>query len=350
MPSRMVRGLQGAAGTSRIPGCAHVLATAKHFIGDGGTEAGVDRGDNLVYRAAAARHPWAGLRRRTEAGAQTVMASYNSWQGWKVHGQQLPAHGRAQEAAWDSTGLLVSDWDGIDEVQGCSKDRCAQAVNAGIDLFMVPTEWKPFIENTLEQVRGGRDRRGAHRRRRHAHSARETACRAVREGQAFVAPACQRARSSLGAAEHRAVARQAVRESLVLLKNKNGCVAAASATPRFSWPGTALTTSADKPAAGRITWQGTENTNADFPGATSIFAGIQAAVREGGRHSDAQRRRQLQDHDPTSRWSCSAKSPTRSGLGNMQVDRLPGSAAAATSALLARAAKEQGIPGRRRCF
>jgi beta-glucosidase len=52
-------------------------------------------------------------------------------------------------------GLVVSDWDGIDKVQSCSKDKCAQAVNAGIDLFMVPEQWRVFIENTVAQVRNG---------------------------------------------------------------------------------------------------------------------------------------------------------------------------------------------------
>ena len=52
-------------------------------------------------------------------------------------------------------GVVVSDWNGIDEVQGCSADKCAQAVNAGIDLFMVPEAWKAFIQNTVAQVRAG---------------------------------------------------------------------------------------------------------------------------------------------------------------------------------------------------
>ena len=52
-------------------------------------------------------------------------------------------------------GPVVSDWDGVDEVQACSKDKCAQAINAGIDMVMVPTQWKGFLQNTITQVNDG---------------------------------------------------------------------------------------------------------------------------------------------------------------------------------------------------
>src|SRR5262249_31985698 len=89
-----------------------------------------------------------------QAGVQTVMASYNSWQGFKIHGQRhLLTDVLKGQMGFD--GVVVSDWDGIDEVQGCSKDRCAQAVNAGLDMIMVPDQWKAFLQNTIAQVRAG---------------------------------------------------------------------------------------------------------------------------------------------------------------------------------------------------
>ena len=149
---RMVRGLQGAPGSTAFLDSSHVLATAKHFIGDGGTTDGVDRGDTHLSEADLLRIHGQGYVAAISAGVQTIMASYNSWNGLKVHGQQhLLTDVLKQRMGFD--GIVVSDWDGIDEVQGCSKDKCAQAINAGIDMVMVPTEWKNFLGNTIEQVR-----------------------------------------------------------------------------------------------------------------------------------------------------------------------------------------------------
>ena len=157
---RMVRGLQGTPGEPGFLDTRRVIATAKHFIGDGGTEDGVDRGDNLASEQQLLDIHGPGYVAALNAGAQTIMASYNSWQGWKVHGQKyLLTDVLKTRMGFD--GLIVSDWDGIDEVQGCSKSKCAQAVNAGIDLFMAPTDWKPFLENTTEQVRSARSRKRA---------------------------------------------------------------------------------------------------------------------------------------------------------------------------------------------
>src|SRR5581483_3886993 len=151
---RMVRGLQGAAGTPAFLSADHVTATAKHFLGDGGTNHGVDRGDNCATEQELLSLHAQGYISAIEAGVQTVMASYNSWRGVKLHGQRyLLTDVLKERMGFD--GLVVSDWDGIDEVQGCSKDRCAHAVNAGIDLFMVPENWQGFIANTVAQVRTG---------------------------------------------------------------------------------------------------------------------------------------------------------------------------------------------------
>ncbi|MGH8178098.1 MAG: glycoside hydrolase family 3 protein [Steroidobacter sp.] len=276
---RMVRGLQGAAGTAGFLDANRVVATAKHFIGDGGTQRGVDRGDTLASEQELLSIHAQGYLTALAEGVQTVMASYNSWNGWKVHGQEyLLSDVLKTQLGFD--GIVVSDWDGVDEVQGCSKDKCAPAVNAGIDLFMVPTQWKTFLENTIAQVRSGE-----------VPQARidDAVTRILRvklraglfgKGRPSTRPLANK-RDLLGAVEHRAVARQAVRESLVLLKNDktllplrrdlNVLVAGDGAD------------NIGKQAGGwSITWQGTGNVNADFPGATSIFAGIRNAVNAAG--------------------------------------------------------------------
>ena len=159
---RMVQGLQGTAGTAAFLDNNHVLATAKHFIGDGGTDRGIDRGDNLSSEQQLLDIDAQGYIAALQSGVQTVMVSYNSWQGPKLHGQHyLITEVLKNRMGFD--GLVVSDWNGIDEVQGCSVSACAQAVNAGIDLFMVPEVWKAFIQNTVSQVRAGDIRGVAHR-------------------------------------------------------------------------------------------------------------------------------------------------------------------------------------------
>ena len=148
------------------------------------------------------------------------MASYNSWQGSKVHGvQYLLTDVLKQRMGFD--GIVVSDWDGVDEVQGCSKDKCAQAINAGIDMVMVPTDWRNFIGNTLDQVRTEKIP---------LSRVDDAVSRILRvkfraglfeKGRPSSRPLANK-RELLGAPEHRELARQAVRESLVLLKNERG--------------------------------------------------------------------------------------------------------------------------------
>jgi len=177
-------------------------------------------------------------------------------------------------------GLLVSDWDGIDEVQGCSKDRCAQAINAGIDLIMVPEQWKAFLANTVAQVRAG-----------DIPMSRidDAVTRVLRvklraglfeKGRPSARPLANKT-AQLGAAGHRAVAREAVRKSIVLLKNDK-CLLPLSAGTNVLVAGDGADNIGKQAGGWTISWQGTGNTNADFPGATSIFDGIRSAVTASG--------------------------------------------------------------------
>lgn len=276
---RMIRGLQGARGTREFLDSSHVLATAKHFIGDGGTTDGVDRGDTRGTEADLLQIHGQGYVAAIEAGVQTVMASYNSWNGWKVHGQQaLLSDLLKQRMGFD--GIVVSDWDGVDEVQGCSKDKCAQAINAGIDMIMVPHDWKNFITNTLEQVRAEKIP---------LTRIDDAVTRILRVK--FRAGLFERGRPSsrplanktalIGAPEHRALARQAVRESLVLLKNERGLLPLQRKASVLV-VGDGADNIPKQTGGWTVGWQGTDNTNADFPGATSILQGIQRTVAEAG--------------------------------------------------------------------
>jgi beta-glucosidase len=277
--TRMVAGLQGTAGTPGFLDADHVVATAKHFIGDGGTYLGIDRGDNRASEQELLDLHAPGYVSAVRAGVQTVMASYNSWQGEKLHGQHhLLTEVLKGRMGFD--GLVISDWDGIDEVQGCSKDRCARAVNAGVDVIMVPELWRTFIRNTVAQVRAGdipegriddavtrilRVKLRAHLFDKGRPSSRRLANQAA----------------EIGAPAHRAVAREAVRKSLVLLKNEQGLL---PLKPRLKVlvAGDGADDMDKQTGGWTLTWQGTENSRSDFPGATTLFEGIRAAVTAAG--------------------------------------------------------------------
>jgi beta-glucosidase len=153
----MVRGLQGKLGSP-----TSVLATAKHYLGDGGTFHGKDQGETRTTEANLARTHAAGYYGALKANVRTVMVSYSSFtdtatgKRWgKMHGN---AHlvGDVLKKRMGFDGLVVSDWNGIEQVPGCTKWHCPQAINAGIDLAMVPDDWKKFIPATIADVRAGR--------------------------------------------------------------------------------------------------------------------------------------------------------------------------------------------------
>src|SRR6516165_3813702 len=208
----MVEGLQGAPGTPQFLDAAHVLATPKHFLGDGGTEDGRDQGNNMAPESELRDVHAAGYEAAITAGAQTVMASYSSWQGVKMHGNQaLLTSVLKQRMGFD--GLLLGDWNGHAQLPGCTAVRCAAAIDAGIDVLMTPDGWRELYGNMLSQVGSGE-----------IPAARfDDAVRRVLRVKLRAHLDTQGRPSSrpfaghyelLGAPAHRAVARQAARESL----------------------------------------------------------------------------------------------------------------------------------------
>ena len=275
----MVEGLQGPLGSSDHLDDSRVLATAKHFLGDGGTENGTDQGDNLASEAELFNIHGQGYVTALQAGARTIMASYSSSRGLKMHGNRyLLTEILKERMGFD--GFIVGDWDGHSQVPGCTHRSCATAINAGIDLIMVPKYWKPFYKNTLKQVK-----RGDISMER-LHDAVRRILRVKFEAGLFEAGAPSSRRFAgmteyLGALEHRAVARQAVRESLVLLKN-DGKLLPLARGQRVLVAGSGADDIAQQSGGWTLTWQGTDNSNDDFPGATSIFSGIHDAVTSAG--------------------------------------------------------------------
>jgi beta-glucosidase len=274
----MVEGLQGAPGTPQFLDAAHVLATPKHFLGDGGTEGGRNEGNNTAPESELRDVHAAGYEAAITAGAQTVMASYSSWQGVKMHGNRaLLTSVLKERMGFD--GLLLGDWNGHAQLPGCTAVRCAAAIDAGIDVLMAPDGWRELHDNTLGQVRSGE-----------IPAARlDDAVRRVLRVKLRVHLDTEGRPSSrpyaghyelLGAPAHRAVARQAVRESLVLLKNRAHLLPLSPRT-HVLVAGDAADSIARQSGGWTIDWQGTEP-NQDFPHGETVFAGIAREVAAAG--------------------------------------------------------------------
>lgn len=278
--SHMVEGLQGEAETETFLSPYKVVSTAKHFIADGGTLNGIDRGNCIDDEEALCNIHAAGYYSAIEAGVQTVMASFNSWHGEHMHGHQyLLTDVLKNQMGFD--GFVVGDWNGHGFVAGATPLNCPQALNAGLDVYMVPDpDWKQLYRNTLNQAKEGII----------PMSRVDDAVRRVlrvklranlwEKGLPSTRPLAGHD-ELLGAAEHRAVARQAVRESIVLLKNKNQLLPL-SPTLKILVTGDGADNISKQTGGWSVNWQGTGNTMADFPGATTLWMGIESAVTAAG--------------------------------------------------------------------
>ena len=277
--SAIIQGLQGKPNDQDFLKGGHVIATAKHFLGDGGTEGGQDQGDS-IYGEPALRDIFAPpYEAAIEAGVQSVMTSFSSWRSRKMHGNNmLLTDALVGRLGFD--GFVVGDWDGHAQVPGCSKVDCPAAINAGLDMFMISTDWKTLYANTLAEVKAGR-----------IPQARldEAVARILRvklragvmsEGRPSSRPYAGQW-DLLGSPEHRAVARRAVRESLVLLKNDGG-ILPLSPQAHVLVAGDGADNMAKQAGGWTISWQGNGNTRADFPRADTIFEGIKANVEAAG--------------------------------------------------------------------
>ena len=273
----IVAGLQGPlAGLSTNE--SKVIATAKHFIGDGGTLRGVDQGDTIMSLQELLDEHGQGYYEALDAEVQTVMATFNSWNGVKIHGHKfLLTDVLKNQMGFD--GFVVSDWNGIGQVEGCTNNSCAQAINAGVDMVMVPEQWKGFLRNTLKQVKAGEISMAR------IDDAVERILRVKIRAGLFEKglPSSREVAGNadlIGAPEHREVARDAVRKSLVLLKNDD--VLPLRAGQHVLVAGDGADNIGKQNGGWTITWQGTENKNSEFPGATSIYDGLANAIKSIG--------------------------------------------------------------------
>ena len=209
---RFVRGLQGDMGVDSVVGCV------KHWVGDGGTTYGIDQGDTRGNDEELSRIHIAPYYPALAEGVLTVMASFNSWNGDKCHGHRyLLTDVLKNELEFE--GFIISDWDGIDYLSESYYEAVGWSTNAGIDMFMVSDKWREFIAHLKSHVQNG-----TVPMERIDDAVRRILYVKLKYGLFEKPRPADRYWSnhdSFGSKEHREVARESVRKSLVLLKNEN---------------------------------------------------------------------------------------------------------------------------------
>lgn len=271
----MVEGLQGPLLAGKPLPSQKVAASAKHFLADGGTEHGKDQGDAKLPEAELVRLHAQGYPVAIDAGALTVMASFSSWNGAKNHGNRsLLTDVLKKRMGFE--GLVVGDWNGHGQVEGCTPTDCAASINAGLDLYMAPDSWQGLFDNTLREVREGkipmaRLDDAVRRILRVKYKLGLMGPKLVERGN----PA------AVGAQAHLDIAREAVAKSLVLLKNEGGILPIKpGAKVLVTGPG--ADSMAMQAGGWTVTWQGTDTTAADFPKGQTIGRAIADAVVSAG--------------------------------------------------------------------
>jgi beta-glucosidase len=210
MAAAMVKGLQGEPGQ---PGA--VLACAKHFLGDGGTSGGKNQGDTLCSEQELRAIHLPGYAAAVKAGVGSIMVSFSRWNGAPMHANRhLITDVLKGELGFE--GFVISDWEAIATLPGSNEREIEAAINAGVDMAMVPLSYQWFVPGLRRLVQKGR-----------VPMARiDDAVRRILKQKArfklwehpFPDPTFA---GQLGSSEHRALAREAVRQSAVLLKNQD---------------------------------------------------------------------------------------------------------------------------------
>ena len=274
----MVRGLQGPPDQPNLLARDKVLASTKHFLADGGTKNGVDQGDAQISEEELRDIHGVPYGPAIENGVATVMVSFSSWQGKKMTGNKSLVTGVLKQRMGFG-GFTVSDWNAHGQVEGCTNDSCPQALMAGIDMYMAPDSWKPIYTDLLKRAKAGEIPMA-----RIDEAVANILRVKFRLGVFTAGKPSDRPLSGqwnlLGSPEHRAVARQAVRESLVLLKNQG--VLPLKPGGRLLVAGEGADDVSRASGGWTLSWQGTGLKNFQFPGSTSLWKGLQQAVTAAG--------------------------------------------------------------------
>lgn len=268
--------VQGFQGTSLSP--TSVLATAKHYIGDGGTTYGtgssgylIDQGDTQLSESELRAVHLPPYQSAISAGVGSVMVSYSSWNGQKMHGDKyLITDVLKGELAFQ--GFVVSDWAGVKQLPGSTyAAQVADAVDAGLDMIMVPDDYVGTINAIVNGVNSGAI----------PQSRVDDAVTRILNAKfalgLFDHPYTDRSYTpQVGSAAHRDVARQAVRESLTLLKNDNSALPLSkSGTYKIVVGGKSADDLGNQSGGWSSSWQGSSGTHTT---GTTFWQGLQQAT------------------------------------------------------------------------
>ena len=256
MSGASVEGLQ----TSDLSSPETILACAKHFVGDGGTTNGVDQGNTVVTEDILRELHMAGYVDAIDMGVGTVMASYNSWNGQKLHGHDYLLNDVLKDEL-GFEGFVISDWKGVDQVHESYREAVKRSINAGIDMVMVPDRYIYFISILKSLVESNEV----------SEERIDDAVRRILKQKfllnLFEEPFTDNSlASSFGSDEHRNIAKQTVRESLVLLNAKNDVLPLQKNNQKILVAGKLATDLGSQCGGWTISWQGstgniTEGTN-----------------------------------------------------------------------------------------
>ncbi|MFE1193992.1 glycoside hydrolase family 3 N-terminal domain-containing protein [Streptomyces olivaceoviridis] len=276
LPSSLTTFITGLQGEPLGEGPAPVLATAKHYLGDGGTAGGVDQGDTRLSEAELRAVHLPPFKEAVRRGVGAVMLSYSSWNGVRSHANRyLVTDLLKGELGFG--GFVVSDWAAVDQLDGQSGFTGAEittAVNAGVDMVMVPHDYKKFLTLLRGEVTAGRI----------AQSRIDDANRRILTKKfqlgLFERPFTDRSYTpTVGSAAHRELARQAVRASQVLLKNEGGVLPLQKSAKLFV-AGKSADDIGNQSGGWTVGWQGRSGPVTD---GTTVLEGIRAAVTDPSR-------------------------------------------------------------------
>ncbi|MDP3148504.1 MAG: glycoside hydrolase family 3 N-terminal domain-containing protein [Ignavibacteria bacterium] len=267
-----VKGFQG----KKLSGNTSILACAKHFLGDGGTTDGKDQGNTEVDEPTLRKLHLPGYAAAIKAGTKTIMVSYNSWNGVKMHGNKhLLTDVLKGELKFN--GILVSDWAAIDQLEKDYKSSIEKSINAGLDMVMIPNppgkanNYVDFI--TLLKELANENKVPMSR----IDDAVKRILRVKFEMNIFENPFTDRTlMPTFGSKEHRQVARECVRQSLVLLKNENKTLPISKKVKNIALAGTSADDIGNQCGGWTINWQGKSGDN--ISGGTTVLQAVKNAV------------------------------------------------------------------------
>jgi beta-glucosidase len=248
-----------------------ILATAKHWIADGGTASGTDQGDAQISESELRALHLPPYVEAIARGVGAVMPSFSSWNGVKMHGNQYLITD-VLKVELGFSGFVISDWGGIDQIPGDYPSDVRTAINAGIDMVMVPDNYQFFTDTLRDEIQAGNI----------PMSRIDDAVTRILAAKfalgLFDQPFADRTHiTDIGSAAHRAVAREAVRESLVLLQNDGVLpLAANSSYPRtIVVAGKSADDIGNQSGGWTISWQGQSG---DTTPGTTVLEAVQNAV------------------------------------------------------------------------